>query len=108
MITYSIYYHFFIISRKPKPKPKPKHLQVSPPPPSPPPRPEVHPIGELLNSIAMSKYIEVFHQHKLFTVNDCYDLTEDHLEKMGITLGGHQYKIIKNIKITQEETGTQY
>ena len=40
-------------------------------------------------------------------VTDCFDMTEDDLEKMGITLGGHQYKIVKNIRIKQEELGTQ-
>lgn len=54
----------------------------------------------------MAKYIELFHEHRLYTIQDCRDLTEDDLERIGITLGGHQYKIIKNIKMKQEEMGT--
>ena len=110
--SFSLFHFSFYLSlslplyRKPKPKPKPKHLKVSPPPPSPPPRPDVQLIGELLDSITMSRYIEVFHQHKLYTVEECYNLSEDDLGNMGITLGGHQHKIIKNIKIKQEEMGT--
>ena len=56
----------------------------------------------------MLKYLEIFHQHNLYTVADCLDLTEEDLERMGITLGGHQYKIIKNIKIKLEEMGTEH
>lgn len=94
---------------KPKPKPKPQHLKgisLSPPPSS--PMPQSQPIEEFLKSIAMAKYIELFQQHKLLTVEDCYRLEEDDLERMGVTLGGHQHKIIKNIKIRQEELGTSY
>ena len=97
------------LSSKPKPKPKPAHLKgtsLSPPPSSPTQRSQ--PIEDFLKSIQMGKYIELFQQSKLLTVEDCYKLDEDDLEKMGVTLGGHQHKIIKNIKIRQEELGTSY
>ena len=113
MFPCAVAHHILFIHRKPRPKPKPKHLQKSPPPPL------LHPsqsnpliaqgttIEELLRSIGMLKYLDVFHEHNLIMVTDCFDMTEDDLEKMGITLGGHQYKIVKNIRIKQEELGTQ-
>ena len=113
MYTSAVAHHISFIHRKPRPKPKPKHLQKSPPPP--PPTSQSNPLTtaqgitmeELLRSIGMSRYVDLFHEHNLIMVTDCFDMTEDDLEKMGITLGGHQYKIVKNIHIKQEELGTQ-
>lgn len=100
---------------KPKPKPKPAHLQSpkresSPDAPSPPPRNNNHvdsplTIEELLNAIGMTRYIENFHRNGYYSVVECLELTEDDLQKMGIGLSGHQYKIVKNIRLKEEELG---
>ena len=103
--------------RKPKPKPKPAHLQSpnKPLPPSPPAITNSTPpngnnntaasIDELLGSIGMTRYIEMFHARGLYNVADCFGLSEDDLQKMGVTLSGHQYKIVKNIHLKEEELG---
>lgn len=62
-------------------------------------------IDELLNSISMTRYVQVFHKHGYVKVADCFDLSEDDLQRMGVTLSGHQYKIVKNIRLKEEELG---
>jgi serine/threonine protein kinase len=106
-----------VLFGKPKPKPKPSHL-TSPtrpsneaPPSSPPPRNFTDSPGggmsikDLLNNIGMNRYTEHFHNNGYFTVLDCLELTEDDLNRMGIILSGHQYKIVKNIRMKEEELG---
>ena len=96
------------LSSKPLLKPKPRNLQSPnrvPPRPPPPGSHSVETIENLLHEIGMSRYIENFHKHELYNVSDCFGFTEDDLEKIGVSLGGHQYKIFKNLRIKEEELG---
>ncbi|XP_019862227.1 PREDICTED: ephrin type-B receptor 1-B-like isoform X1 [Amphimedon queenslandica] len=103
-----------ILFGKPKPKPKPAHLQ-SPNRPIPPTTSNssapngnnkaADSIDELLGSIGMTRYIDIFHAKGLYNVADCFGLSEDDLQRMGVTLSGHQYKIVKNIHLKEEELG---
>ena len=53
----------------------------------------------------MDRYCDNFINQGLRKLGDILELDEGDLEDMGITLGGHQHKIIKNIRIKQEELG---
>ena len=53
----------------------------------------------------MTRYIELFHRKGYYKVADCFGLSEDDLQKIGVTLSGHQYKIVKNIHLKEEELG---
>lgn len=62
-------------------------------------------IDDLLGSISMTRYADLFHKNGYHLVADCFELSEDDLQKMGVSLSGHQYKIVKNIRMKEEELG---
>lgn len=53
----------------------------------------------------MERYCDNFINQGLRKLGDILELDEDDLQEMGITLAGHQHKILKNIRIKQEELG---
>ena len=63
-------------------------------------------VEQLLSGIGMERYISNFHTNNYYTVSSCFDMTEDTLRNIGVGLAGHQYKIIKHIRMKEEEMGT--
>ena len=51
----------------------------------------------------MAKYSDKFQQSGKTTIQECMALTADDLNTMGITLAGHQNKIISSIRQGREE-----
>lgn len=55
-------------------------------------------IERWLQAIKMDRYIDTFKQNSLLQPKDCLGLTHTTLMDMGITLSGHQHKILSSIQ----------
>ena len=55
-------------------------------------------VEEWLNSIKMARYLENFHAGRINTMDAVVNLTVKELTELGITLVGHQKKIMNSVQ----------
>ena len=55
-------------------------------------------IEKWLQAIKMDRYLETFKQNGFMQPQDCLKLTRESLMDMGITLSGHQHKILSSVQ----------
>lgn len=55
-------------------------------------------VEEWLGSVKMERYIPMFQQNGITSVNQLVHLTEPDLREMGITLAGHLHRLTQSIE----------